>query len=452
VTRRLSRTAGPAVARSVTAPAGFSLGRPAPRRPPGPAAARQLAEVAGRRQEPLSAFPLAGTLRARLGRAVPGEAVLDEAGCAARGVEAFTDHGRSHFATAAPRLEVAAHEAAHQLQHAGLTHDACLGPEGHAGAVAGAVQAGRSAAGLLGPAGRRVAPAARPFIDIPPSAQAPGEWDAGAPLRVADDLQMAVAQDTARGSQRLWATQKLIATSNNMLASKNSPIRLGFGSHVLTGTPPPYVALGMPGTSPFLYEVVPQNVANQTAGSTMELWDDCGFAAREVMGIGAGYLDIASMTAIWIQGGVQVKARGLLNIGPADMAGEIVKRAFGTWTQEGGWEAYRALTPSQRDAFDQAYGINAYVPQPTIGEGFAIVGGGEEILEEGYWLFHVAAVAMKSGDDVVVLENYQVGSEESSNDDWNFQIFGGLGQTFHELHEADLEHGTAPTTFKVGPD
>ena len=450
--RRQSRTAGPAVARSVTAPAGFSLGRPAPRRPPGPAAARQLAEVAGRRQEPLSAFPLAGTLRARLGRAVPGEAVLDEAGCAARGVEAFTDHGRSHFATAAPRLEVAAHEAAHQLQHAGLTHDGGLGPEGHAGAVAGAVEAGRSTAGLLGPAGRRVAPAARPFIDIPPSAQAPGEWDAGGvPLRPSDDLQMAVAQDTTRGSQRLWATQKLIAASNSMLTAKRSPIRLGVGSGVLTGTPPLYAALGMPGVSPELFEVVPQNVANQTAGNTMELWDDCGFAAREVMGIGGGNRDVRSMTALWVEGGVEVKAEGWLNLGPADIAGEIVKRAFGTYTQAGGWESYWALEPAERQTFDEEHGINEYLDQPEIGEGFAIVGGGERHPAVGYWFFHVAAVVMRSGEDAVVLENYQVGPQEAANDDWNFQMFGGPGQTFHELHEADLEHGTSPTTFKVGP-
>lgn len=452
MSRRLSRTADPTVARSVTGPAGFALGRPAARRPPGPAVARQLAEVAGRRREPLSAFPLAGTLHARLGRAVPGEAVLDEAGCAARGVEAFTDHGRSHFAAAAPRLKVAAHEAAHQLQHAGLTHDAGLGPEGHAEAVAGAVEAGRSAAGLLGASGRRVAPAARPFSEIPPSAQSPGEWDAGGvPLRLSDDLQMAVAQDTTRGSQRLWATEKLIAISNNTLVAKNSPIRLGFGGHVLTGTPPMYAALGMPGISPELFEVVPQNVANQTAGTTMELWDDCGFAAREVMGIGSRNVDIPSMTAIWSEGGVEVKAEGALNLGPADMAGEIVKRAFGTYTHAGGWESYWALDPAERETFDEEHGINEYVDQPGIGEGFAIVGGGRRHPAVGYWFFHVAAVVMRSGEDAVVLENYQVGPQEAANDDWNFQMFGGPGQTFHELHEADLEHGTSPTTFKVGP-
>jgi hypothetical protein len=59
---------------------------------------------------------------------------------------------------------------------------------------------------------------------------------------------------------------------------------------------------------------------------------------------------------------------------------------------------------------------------------------------------------MRSGPDQVILENYNVGALAAElNADWDFQMFGPLGQTFHELHAADLEHGTMPTTVQVGP-
>ena len=82
------------------------------------------------------AFPHADTIRSALGAPVPGSAIFDQDACTARGVAAFTDRAVSYFATPTPSLRVAAHEGAHQIQHAGFSHDAGLGAEGHADTVA----------------------------------------------------------------------------------------------------------------------------------------------------------------------------------------------------------------------------------------------------------------------------------------------------------------------------
>ncbi|MFP2926577.1 hypothetical protein ACLESO_15410, partial [Pyxidicoccus sp. 3LG] len=82
--------------------------------------------------QPSAAFPHRSEIERSFGATFPGRAVLDSEGCAQRGVRAFTENGTTHFASARPGLQVAAHEAAHLAQHAGLTRDAHLGPEGHA--------------------------------------------------------------------------------------------------------------------------------------------------------------------------------------------------------------------------------------------------------------------------------------------------------------------------------
>src|SRR5262249_9553538 len=94
----------------------------------------------------------------------PLTGVHDPASCARRGTPAFTDGTVTHFASDHPDIHVAAHEAAHQLQHRGVTHDAGLGAEGHAGAGAEAVGAGRPAASLISKHGQRVPSAVRNYV------------------------------------------------------------------------------------------------------------------------------------------------------------------------------------------------------------------------------------------------------------------------------------------------
>jgi hypothetical protein len=403
----------------------------------------------------LGAFPHGQTLERRLGRTPTGEAVVDRAGCDARGVEAFTEGARTHFASAEPRLQVAAHEAAHQLQHAGVTREGFLGPEGHAQAVARTVSAGRSAASLLGSYGENVPSALRPYTEVPPDKQRPDEWPVGKLARVSDDGTMVVKQDSQYGSHKLWATRPRIKSSNDQLKSGGSVIRLKETGEAMTGNPPELNKPGMIGRCMDLVSVEPENIATSTSGTTMEIWADCGRCARDVMGIGGGSgKNYTKVTATYTEGGKIVKTDAS---SPKAMADEIMAETLGkdAWfgEAEAGWKKYRAMTASERDAFDREHGINKYV-SPGVGEGYTMATGGAPYPGKRTWNFHWAGVVMSNGSDHVTLENYAVGFADAVNTDWDFQLYGPAskaGQTFHEQHKASEQHGDAPTTMGVGP-
>ncbi len=100
-------------------------------------------------------FPHRDRIAGALG-SLPGKAVHDPEGCAREGNVAFTKDDVAHFASAEPDLHVAAHEAAHLLQHAGATNDAGLGAEGHADAIATGIDEGDDVTDLVGDAGAGV--------------------------------------------------------------------------------------------------------------------------------------------------------------------------------------------------------------------------------------------------------------------------------------------------------
>ena len=83
----------------------------------------------GKRTLTEMAFPHAATIQSAVGPEIPGSAVHDAAACESGGVQAFTDGSVSSFASESPTLHVAAHDAAHQLQHAGLTNDGGMGAD-----------------------------------------------------------------------------------------------------------------------------------------------------------------------------------------------------------------------------------------------------------------------------------------------------------------------------------
>jgi hypothetical protein len=80
--------------------------------------------------------------------------------------------------------------------------------------------------------------------------------------------------------------------------------------------------------------------------------------------------------------------------------------------------------------------------------------GGASFPGKTTWNFHWAGVVMRSGGDVVTLENFAVGDPDAKNTDWNYQMYGPpsrTGQTFHEQHKASQQHGMQPTTMRVAP-
>jgi hypothetical protein len=286
------------------------------------------------------------------------------------------------------------------------------------------------------------------YVEIGPDAQSPTEWPAGGPVRVSDDGTMAVRQEGSRGSNDMWATPSRIAAADASLAKAGSRIRLKEGSGSLAGTAPEYDDLGIP-QRVYLSSVEPENVGNATSGKTMDLYADCGRAAREVMGIGGGGLaPSGKVMAKWVEGGKVVETSGN---DPEEMANEIIKAAFGGLFSDG-WDTYWALPPAERDKFDADHGINAYV-RPEVGEAFAM---DSELAYPGKftWNFHWAGVVMSNGEEHVTLENYGVDWPWTENQDWNFQIYGApntAAPTFHEEHRADQEHGRDPTTVRSAP-
>ena len=111
---------------------------------------------------------------------------------------------------------------------------------------------------------------------------------AGDPLRVSDDGQLAVEDHGwGAGTNKLaWTTPVLVAGANGVLSAQGSRARLRpvSGGTTLTGTAP------ATGAASNLVQVEPFKPAG---GGPFDLAQDCGRAARQVMGSGPAGRDVA---------------------------------------------------------------------------------------------------------------------------------------------------------------
>lgn len=392
---------------SVGAPR-FRLAGGAPQRP-------DAARAAAPRAIP---FPHASAIQSATGAAIPGSAVHDPEACRRQGVPAFTYGSVTVFATPAPALPVAAHEAAHQLQHAGHTRDAGMGAEGHAQSVAHLVAAGASPRGLLGARGRPVAPALRPYTVIPAAAQAATrQWAIGSDARVADTGQMVTS---VSDRHRCYADPALIGAADLVLRARRSGVRLRAGGAGPSGMAPD--GSGVKST----VEVVTQ-VPTQTPSG--EVWADCGRVSREVQGVT----------------GTDTPARGVYRDGagaerettagaPTRIRDEaLVGAGLGT-DAASARAAYQAMGQNARNAFDLAHGINRHAA-PSVGESYMSVRN-DALTQAGY-NFHWGGVIMVSGGDRVTFENFaRHGTDyDTQNLLWYFDMYGPpsrAGQTWHD--------------------
>ncbi len=285
------------------------------------------------------------------------------------------------------------------------------------------------------------------YTEIATGSQSPTEWQAGKPVRVADDGSMAVAEDSRFGGHRFWAQPGRIDSSSQALAKAGSVIRLKKGAGTIEGTAPN-------GGRVTLSEVVAENVSNSSSGSTMEIWADCGKSARDVFGIGGGRGEnYDKVTSVYES---DSKQRTTDASGPKGMKEEIFSNTLGYrwyWSNsaENGWQAYVAMDATERDRFDRRTKINQYAT-PDVGEAFTMSSGGHPYPGVSMWNFHWAGVAMVSSsfDDRVTLENYSVSRPMEQNTDWKFQMYGAKkDQTFHEQHLATKQHGDLPITMRV---
>lgn len=335
---------------------------------------RALLDAMAAGLNPLDVFPHDGALRHQLGHALPGRAVVDPTGCAARGVEAFTDGLTTHFRTATPALAVAAHEAAHQLQHADLTCDADLGPEGHAEAISHRVVAGRPAHDLIGSEGAAVTGDLHPYMMIPEAQQGPGSdlgWASpqGGGLRVSDDGHLAVPDLTDTVSQVAWASSADIAAADAVLEAQGSKLRLEAGPPELSGKAPE-----SDGEGPAL--ALSRVIVTEADGSQpVDLTADCGKAAYEVMG-GAEQGNLGAAVVNTPQGEVTTDPHPYQSryddvpgtAGTTELwFREILRMAYGDLPTEELMALYLGQSVEERAAFEAQWGINEQAV-PEVGE------------------------------------------------------------------------------------
>lgn len=363
-------------------------------------------------------FPHASSIQSATGASIPGSAIYDPDACTSRGVPAFTDGPVTHFATPTPGLQVAAHEAAHQLQHSGRTNDAGMGAEGHAHAVANSIVSGASPRPVLGERGSPVAPALRHYTEIPAATQtATSQWIIGSDARVADTGLM-VTSVTDR--HVCYAEPALIESANLILRAKQSGIRLRAGGAGPSGSAPD--GSGIKSTVEVIAQV-------QSATGSGETWTDCGRMSREVQGTT----------------GTDTPARGVYKDGagtehettpgaPTEIRDEALVGAGLGADPAAARAAYHAMAPAARDAFDMAHGINRYAA-PNVGESYMSVRN--DALTSAGFNFHWGGVVMLSGDDRVSFENFaRPGTDyDTQNLLWYFDMYGppsSAGQTWHD--------------------
>jgi len=377
----------------------------------------------GRRSlsQQLDGFPHAPVIQRSIGAAIPGSAVHDPEACQERGVPAFTDGAVTRFASATPSLHVAAHEAAHQYQHAGTTHDAGLGAERHAHEVASAVTAGRGVGALFGRGGDAVAPAVRNYTEFSVADQtAKNQWKLGIDARVGDTGRTITGSGETK---ECYADPALIADANAILKAKKSGLQVEAG--------PPGPSGDAPDGSGFrtTVKVLPK-MDTEEGGKN---YTDCGRFSREIQGPAGA--DRPSTGVFTEDNGNKTETTAKSSGGdPAPIRDEVyVKGGLGPDVASAR-TAYLALDATARDAFDKKHGLNKYAA-PGVGESYAAR------RDDAFGLYgfnyHWASVIMVAEPDRVTFQNYaKFGTTYGSKDDkFFFATYGSPtkpGQTFHE--------------------
>ena len=386
------------------------------------------------------AFPHGARLAAALPASQQLSAVHDPSACEERATAAFTDGGVTHFASETPDLHVAAHEAAHQLQHAGLTRDAGLGAEGHANAVADAVVAGEPPAPLLSADGERVAPAIRHYTTTDAlGVWGPGKSDKGSG-RLAD-----TGETWTDMTHRAFAADGLLTKANDVLRTRKSGVELVAGGETMSVQSPD----GSPAKT--LRSVMPKIAA----GNNLTMPGDCREAAEEIMGPKGTTHDAsnvastpggqrsefpvtASAAGDLIAKTIYVDQRvkdtpGFDGMSQADKD-EVLKKARADYDALDVKEKQKLRASPVAQERAKQLGIDQYTA-PAVGEAFVVVPGTHDPL--GY-MYHYAAVIMAPGEDRVTMENE--GTRPGVRDDhWKIDTYGTgskEGQSFDEQHAA----------------
>ncbi len=421
--------------------------RPAQSFEPGASAAQPGARAV--RRPAAVSFPHEDQIRRATGSTLSLTSVRDDAGCAARGTPAFTDGGVTHFAGAAPSLHVAAHEAAHQMQHAGHTRDAGLGAEGHANAVADGVLSGRSVTSLFGSYGAPVSSGVRNYEE--------GRYGKGS--RVGDQ-----GRTLTYGNKDAYATPDLIAGAGNILKMKKSDISISAGGGGMTVEAP-----DKSGT----YSLSKIEVTmKDDPGKKKLLYGDCRQAAKAVAGDKSpsdkaickpGHDEEEYTTEedpreiyafmMYLDQEMQKEKKRVKDEKGRDMTPEEekeliarVRKEFHEMSQKERMKLKKKLGEKHHISKERAkeLGIDENV-QPQVGDSFVTMRSDYKI---GEYNFHYATVIMVAGSDQVTLENAG-GDPDQKTEKWYMQTYGSAkeDQSFHSQWRGKF--GDNPHTFLV---
>lgn len=435
-------------------------------------------------------YPHGGAIERLTGRPVPGRALHDPSLRGRTGVDALTAGGTTVFGSAQPHPRVAAHEAAHLMQHAGTTRDQSLGAEGHAQAVADEVDAGRPARHLVGDRGSPVAAGVRPYTELTKAEQtARAEWQVGSKARVADDGRTVTNEEL----HECWADPALIAASEATLRARGSGVSIKAGSGTVTGKAPD-------GSGTRTLNQVQAKISVSDPGTT-NFYADCGRSSREVMGPtgtdtaprgvyrddkGAEKETAASADPATYREEIFAGTGRPYTVKAGDTLGSIAATFLGSasrymdvydygdnrkligkdpnkigvgqsllippGTAAEGRTHYLGLGAGAREAYDRAHGINEYAA-PGVGEAFTA--RRDDALTTANFNFHWAGVIMVAGHDRVTFENFaKPGTTYDTKDEkWYFQTYGPAGkpgQTFHEQQQDSVgKAGKNTMTFRA---
>lgn len=380
------------------------------------------------------AFPHASAVDRALGTTSAGPAVHDPHGCAARSTKAFTAGATAHFADAHPDLHVAAHEAVHQLQHAGVTNDAGLGAEGQAIAAARAVRSGRPASHLIGTFGTRIPSAVRHYV---------GEGTE----HLAD-----TGETLTFNTHDAYATPALIQQAAGILKARNSGISLSAGAATRLVEAPDHSG------SKTLSQVAVKMDIDPTGE---KFFGDCQQAAAEVMG-GKGMDASASAVVKGSAGETSVPLqRNPLDTVPLVIYVEQEIKKNPDYPKYGDEEkrkfvaekkrTFELMTPKEVErlrkiaaATDTSkMGADEHA-LPAAGEAFAIFPERPPATGSGKFNYHFATVVMVTGTDRVTFENAG-GDRAEKTPSWSFRTYGTKeGQSFHEQWSR-VFHGATTT-------
>ena len=377
-------------------------------------------------------YPYSNIISNVTGSTIPGRAVHAPWLEREYGVPAFTDGLNSYFAVRSPAIDVAGHEAAHQLQNSGKTNSMGLHPEIQADAVGRASVHNTSALSVIGKSGAPTRNTVRLYTPFTTTDQTDtGDWQLGQNARVSRDGNLLTP---AKRSHIAYAKKEIIESANRILEARQSGVRLWPLDETISGMAPD--SSGRKKLNRVGYQILTSDTwPNPT------LYDDCGRSSHEVAGPSG---TDSNSRAVYIDNAGNEQETSP-SWGTDAMRGEILMNLGLGSTPAEAWTAYQSLP--DRDDFDRRHGLNVYA-QPGVGEGYAAD-------RAGSYNYHFGTVVLVSGGDRITFENYtrdSSGNFSIQTDRWFFAMYGPSSEPAQTFHGVWGDADTTTMVHRTSPD